>query len=48
MFYVTTFEEAIYVLHAFEKRTHKTAQRDIELGQENLAALKLWRKEEGL
>ena len=27
----TKFEEAIYVLHAFEKRSAKTSKRDIEL-----------------
>jgi len=31
VFVVTKFEEAIYVLHAFEKKSQKTAQREIEL-----------------
>ena len=34
VFYVAKFEEGIYVLHAFEKRTRQTAQRDIELARE--------------
>ena len=34
VFYVTRFEEAIYVLHAFQKKTQKTARGDIELGQQ--------------
>ena len=29
--YVAKFEKAIYVLHAFQKKTQKTAQSDIEL-----------------
>ena len=48
VFYVTKYQEAVYVLHAFEKQGQKTAQRDIDLGKENFAALKAWRKEEGL
>ena len=33
IFYVAKFENAIYVLHAFQKKTQKTAQRNIKLGQ---------------
>jgi phage-related protein len=29
--YVAKFEEAVYVLHAFQKKTRKTSQEDIEL-----------------
>lgn len=29
--YVARFEEAVYVLHAFQKKTRKTRQADIEL-----------------
>ena len=29
--YVAKFEEAVYVLHAFHKKTRKTSQADIEL-----------------
>jgi phage-related protein len=29
--YVAKFEHAIYVLHAFQKKTRKTPQADIEL-----------------
>jgi len=29
--YVAKFEHAVYVLHAFQKKTRKTAQADIEL-----------------
>jgi len=39
VFYVARFEEAVYVLHAFEKRTRKTVQADIELAQKRLSAV---------
>ena len=31
--YVAKFEEAVYVLHSFQKKTQKTTQRDIELAR---------------
>ena len=34
VFYVAKFEEIIYVLHAFRKKTQKTAKQDIEIGQQ--------------
>lgn len=33
IFYVSRFEEAIYVLCAFQKKAQKTSKQDIELGQ---------------
>jgi phage-related protein len=39
VFYVAKFEEAVYVLHAFEKRTRKTPQSEIALAQRRLADL---------
>ena len=33
VFYVAKFEEVIYVLHAFQKKTQKTAKQDIDIGQ---------------
>jgi phage-related protein len=39
VFYVATFDEAIYVLHAFEKRTPKTAVADLRLGRDRYRAL---------
>lgn len=33
VFYVARFEEAVYVLHAFEKKSQKTARADLELGR---------------
>jgi len=32
VFYVAKFADALYVLHAFEKKTRKTAGLDIEIG----------------
>lgn len=40
VFYVTTRAEAIYVLHAFEKKTQKTSAHDLRLGRERFGALK--------
>jgi phage-related protein len=34
LFYTAKFEEGIYVLHAFLKKTQKTSQRDLELARE--------------
>jgi phage-related protein len=31
--YVAKFEEAVYVLHAFEKKTRKTSKADIDLAR---------------
>jgi phage-related protein len=37
LFFIARFEEAVYVLHAFEKKSQKTARKDIELGRARLA-----------
>jgi len=42
--YVAVFEEAVYVLHAFEKRTQKTRVADIELGKKRFATVQQARK----
>ena len=39
LFYVAKFEEAVYVLHAFEKRTRQTPQPEIALAQRRLVDL---------
>lgn len=39
VFYVAKFEEAIYVLHAFEKRTRQTPQPAIDLARKRFADL---------
>ena len=33
VFYVAKFEETVYVLHAFQKKTQKTSPADIEKGR---------------
>ena len=38
-FYVAKYEEAVYVLHAFEKRSRQTSQTDIDLARRRLADL---------
>lgn len=40
IFYVANFTEAIYVLHAFQKKTQRTSPRDIALAQSRLRGLK--------
>jgi phage-related protein len=37
--YVAHLEAAIYVLHAFQKKTQRTPQRDIDLARERLRAI---------
>ena len=48
VFYVARYAEAVYVLHAFSKKSWKTAQRDIDLGRKRLKELQAWRRETGL
>jgi phage-related protein len=37
--YAAKFEETIYVLHAFEKKTQKTSKHDIELAKSRFKEL---------
>lgn len=37
--YIAKFVEGVYMLHAFEKRTRKTAKRDLDLARERFRAL---------
>src|SRR5712664_2512236 len=37
--YIARFAEAIYVLHAFEKRTRRTSRDDLDLARQRLRAL---------
>jgi phage-related protein len=39
VFYVATFEEGVYALHAFEKRTRKTATHDVQLARDRYRGL---------
>ena len=47
VFYVAKFQEAVYVLHTFQKKTQKTSKRDIQLGQQRYKKMLRNRKEEG-
>lgn len=42
--YVAAFEEAIYVLHAFQKKTQKTALSDIQIASQRLKGVVAARK----
>ena len=39
VFYVARFEEAVYVLHCFVKKTQATRKADIDLGKRRYSAL---------
>lgn len=39
VFYVATFAEAVYVVHAFEKRTRKTPPQELKLARDRYRAL---------
>jgi len=43
--YVAKFAEAVYVLHAFEKRSRKTRPADLDLARKRFAALLRLRQE---
>lgn len=47
VFYVARFAEAIYVLHAFEKTSRKTAKSDIATGQARLREVVAMRRSRG-
>ena len=39
VFYLATFEEAVYVLHSFEKKTRKTPATDVTLARDRYRGL---------
>ncbi|MEM8637287.1 MAG: type II toxin-antitoxin system RelE/ParE family toxin [Cyanobacteria bacterium P01_G01_bin.54] len=39
IFYVARSSEAVYVLHAFQKKAQQTARQDIELGQQRYQSM---------
>jgi len=39
VFYVAARAEAIYVLHAFEKKTRKTSSPDLKISRDRVRAL---------
>lgn len=44
VFYIATFAEAVYVLHAFQKKTQRTAKRDLGLAASRLGELRQRRR----
>jgi phage-related protein len=44
--YVAKFEEAVYVLHAFEKKSRQTRGSDLTLARERLRDVEILRREE--
>jgi phage-related protein len=47
VFYLTTRAEAIYVLHAFEKKTRKTSSQDLEIGRARFRVLGRLKQQHG-
>jgi phage-related protein len=47
VFFVAKFAKAIYVLHAFEKKTQKTSQQDIAIGQQRYKQMLQHRQNQG-
>jgi phage-related protein len=47
VFYLATRAEAIYVLHAFEKKTQKTSAHDLRIGRDRFRALAKLREQHG-
>ena len=47
VFYVATRPEALYVLHAFEKKTQKTSAHDIRIGLDRFRVLPKLRHKHG-
>src|SRR5713101_7470924 len=45
VFYVAKFEEAIYVLHAFPKKTQKTSKHDLAIGRQRYQTVQQARRQ---
>lgn len=46
--YIARLQEAVYVLHAFQKKTQQTSQRDLALARARLERLLLYRAQKSL
>ncbi len=44
---IAKYEEAIYVLHVFQKKTRRTAKKDIELARKRLNDIEYKRRSYG-
>ena len=47
VFYIARLDEVVYVLHAFQKKSQQTPQKDIELGRKRYKDLMKWRSQNG-
>jgi phage-related protein len=47
VFYVTTRPEAVYILHAFEKKTRKTSTHDLRIGRDRFRAIQKLEQQHG-
>jgi phage-related protein len=47
VFYVSKFAEAVYVLHAFEKKSQRTDKRDLDVGATRYKQLLMKRRRQG-
>ena len=47
VFYIAAQAEAVYVLHAFEKKTRKTSSHDLEIGRDRFRTLGKLRQHHG-
>jgi phage-related protein len=47
VFYLATRAEAVYVLHAFEKKTQKTTAHDLRIGRDRFSAMRKLGQEHG-
>ena len=43
--YIASFSDEVYVLHTFQKKTRKTAKRDLDIAKQRLKAIKNARRE---
>lgn len=43
--YIATFEEGVYALHAFEKKTRRASRADVDLARNRLKEVLRWRRQ---
>ena len=47
VFYVARFQDTVYVLHCFQKKTQRTRKADLDVGRQRYRAMMERRKNEG-
>lgn len=47
VFYLSKFDEAVYVLHAFQKKSRKTSKQDIAIGRERFRTAQIAHRQTG-